>query len=367
MKLTELKIKVEDLVKDYLDSEEEGCFALGGKLVIRPEYQREFVYNDKQRDLVIQTVSKNLPLNVMYWAKQEDEDRYEVLDGQQRTISICQFVSGVFSTKYFGGTTKYFHNLSPLERKQVLDYELTVYLCEGSVEEKLEWFKIINIAGEPLNDQELRNSTYTGRWLSACKKYFSKRKGPAFNRGEKYMKGSPERQDYLETVLGWISNNNIDDYMSAHQKDPTATEIISYYENVMQWVKDLFPTYRKEMKGIKWGELYNEYGKGHVWDPYSLEERVKQLMEDEDVTKKSGIYYYVFSGEEKHLSIRAFDNKIKREAYERIGGICPCCGKHFELEEMQADHITPWSKGGKTIVENCQLLCAKCNREKSNK
>lgn len=365
MKLEERKIKVEEIVKGYTDDNENGCTAMDGNLIIRPEYQREFVYDDKRRDLVIQTVSKNLPLNVMYWVKRDD-GKYEVLDGQQRTISVCQFVNSVFSTKNFGGVTKYFHNLSPLERKQVLDYEFTIYVCEGTVEEKLEWFKIINVAGEPLNEQELRNSTYTGRWLTACKKYFSKTSCVAYKIGNKLLKGTPIRQDYFETVLDWISEGNIDSYMSAHQNDPTATEIISYYENVIRWVNDLFPYYRKEMKGIKWGELYNKY-KEVQFDPEVLEDTVKNLMIDDEVTKKAGIYNYIFTKDEKYLSLRNFDNSVKREAYEKIDGICPCCGKHFELEEMEADHIIPWSKGGKTVADNCQLLCRNCNRKKSDK
>lgn len=343
----------------YVNNDEDNSvIGFSGKLNIRPKYQREFVYKDKQRDEVINTVRHNFPLNVMYWCK-NDDGSFEVLDGQQRTISICEYVSGEFS---FDGM--YFHNLTNTEQEQILNYELMIYVCEGNDREKLDWFKIINIAGEKLTDQELRNAVFTGEWLTDAKKYFSKNGCAAYKIGEKYLNGSAIRQDYLETAIRWISDGKIEEYMATHQLEPNANELWLYFQNVMAWVKVVFPNYRKEMKGIEWGLYYNKY-KNVNYDSKKLEEKVVELMVDDDVTKKSGIYEYLLDGQEKHLNIRVFNDKMKREAYEKQNGKCAKCNKHFEINEMQGDHIIPWSKGGKTISSNCQMLCNNCNRTKS--
>ena len=241
-----------------------------------------------------------------------------------------------------------------------------VYLCSGTDSEKLEWFKTINIAGEKLTEQELRNAVYVGTWVADAKKYFSKNGCAAYGIGSNYLTGSANRQDYLETAIDWISGGEIEDYMSKHQHDPNALALWNYFQSVITWVKGTFPKYRKEMKGIDWGTLYNKY-KDVLQDTAKLEAQITDLMKDEDVTKKSGIYPYVLTGEEKYLSIRAFTDNQKREAYERQNGICVKCGKHFELNEMEADHITPWHSGGKTSAENCQMLCKDDNRRKSGK
>jgi len=296
----------------------------------------------------------------MYWCKNNDGS-FEVLDGQQRTISICEYVSGVFS---FDGM--YFHNLTNVEQEQILDYELMVYICEGNDRKKLDWFKIINIAGEKLTNQELRNAVFTGDWLTDAKKYFSKNGCAAYKIGEKYLNGSAIRQDYLETAIRWISEDDIEEYMAVHQHYPNANELWLYFQNVMAWVNVVFPNYRKEMKGIEWGLYYNKY-KNVNYDSKKLEEKIAELMVDDDVSRKSGIYEYLLDGQEKHLSIRAFTDKMKREAYEKQKGICAKCSKHFELKEMEADHITPWHDGGRTVAENCQMLCRECNRRKSGK
>lgn len=356
------EIAVKDIVAGYKDSEECGVVGYGGKLDIRPAYQREFIYKDKQRDEVIRTVMKGFPLNVMYWSKRDDGN-FEVLDGQQRTISLCQYVNGDFSVDHRG-----FANLTVDEQNKILDYPLMIYICEGSDKEKLDWFKIINIAGEELSAQELRNAVYTGEWLTNAKKYFSKRDCPASVMASKYISGQVNRQDYLEKALSWIAHRNgieIEDYMAQHQHDSTCNELWLYFQSVINWVEVNFTKYRKEMKGIKWGDLYNRFNNKSL-DPKQLEAMINSLMEDEDVTNKSGIYEYVLDGDERHLNIRAFSPKMAREAYERQKGICPKCGKHFSIDEMQADHITPWSKGGKTSSENCQMLCARDNRLKSN-
>lgn len=361
MKIEHHQILVKDLFNGYINSDEEGVIAYGGKLNVRPKYQREFIYKTEQRNEVIKTIRKGFPLNTMYWCKDENGN-YELLDGQQRTLSICQYLNGDFSIDY-----QYIHNLEDDEKEQILNYPLMVYICEGSTTEKLDWFEIINIAGEKLTAQELRNAVYTGEWLTDAKRYFSKSNCPAYNLGKNYLTGSPIRQEYLETVIKWIcdKNHTIRDYMSINQHEQNANELWQYFSSVITWIQSTFPKYRKEMKGIGWGYLYNEH-KNDKLNTKELEEKITMLMADDDVTNKKGIYQYVLTNEEKHLSIRAFTDTMKRGAYERQKGICPKCGNHFKIEEMDGDHITPWSKGGKTNSENCQILCKNCNRRKSN-
>jgi hypothetical protein len=366
MHIDHTSIKVRDLVEGYKDDTQTGQVSgLNGKLDIRPAYQREFIYKDKQRDAVIQTIQKGFPLNVIYWAKTGD-DTFEVLDGQQRTISICQYCNNEFSIDY-----RAFHNLTKEEQDQILDYELDVYQCEGTDKEKLDWFKIINIAGEKLTDQELRNAVYAGTWLSDAKKRFSARNCAAERLAKDYMAGSCIRQDYLETVLSWIASKEgttIEGYMSVHQHDNNAGALWSYFSSIIEWVKSVFPTYRKEMKGVEWGLLFNEFGTNYP-NTDETEAEVKRLMMDEDVTAKKGIYEYILSGREKVLSIRAFTPNQKREAYERQNHRCPYCeaegvDREWEIDEMEADHITPWHEGGRTIPENCKMLCKPHNRQK---
>ena len=354
-------ISVRDLVNGYKNSQEEGVVGYGGKLNIRPKYQREFVYNEKQKVAVIDTIQKGYPLNVMYWCENNDKT-FEVLDGQQRTLSICSYIAGDFSKDKL-----YFNNLTKEEQDKILDYKLMVFVCsDGTEQEKLDWFKTINIAGEKLSEQELRNAVYTGEWLTSAKTYFSKTNCVAYQLANKYVKGVPIRQELLETAIDWLSKGNIEDYMSKHQHDPNANELWTYFRNIIEWVQMTFTTYRKEMKGINWGELYDTY-KDQMFDTKQLEEEIKKLMADDEVTKKSGIYKYVLTRDEKYLSIRNFTDSQKRTAYERQNGVCAKCGKHFEIEETEPDHITPWSKGGKTELENCQILCVNCNRTKSDK
>ena len=363
MKIELHEIPVREVAEGYVDSAENGVRGYGGRLNIRPAFQREFIYKDRQRDEVIRTVRRNFPLNVMYWVKDSDGG-YEVLDGQQRTISLCQYVQGDFSIDHQG-----FVNLTEDERRQILDYPLMVYICEGSDREKLDWFKIINIAGERLTDQELRNAVYTGEWLHEAKKYFSKTGCPAAQIADKYLAGSAIRQDYLKTALGWIAakeDREIEDYMAAHQHDTNCNELWLYFQGVVNWVDATFPNTRvKLMKGLDWGLYFNRFGAA-AHDPAKLEKRIVELLDDEDVTNQRGIYEYLLDGDARHLSIRAFTPKMARTAYERQKGVCPKCGKSFALEAMQADHIMPWSKGGRTVAENCQMLCAECNRRKSD-
>ena len=363
MKIELHRIPVRKIVGGYKDSAEEGVVAYNGKLDIRPKYQREFVYSGKQRDAVIETIKKGFPLNVMYWMK-TDAGNFEVLDGQQRTISIGQYINGDFSLNEL-----YFHNLTDEEKNQILDYELMIYFCEGTDKERIDWFTIINISGEKLTPQEIRNAVYTGPWLSDAKLKFSKTNCVAYllaNDGGKLVNGSPIRQDYLETALSWINDGNIEGYMAKHQHDADADKLWNYFQKVIEWVRATFPNYRKEMSDVQWGELYNEF-KDAKLNPKKLETEVKELMQDEDVTKKSGIYPYILTRQEKHLSIRAFTENMKREAYERQNGKCRFCKKEFDISEMEADHIKPWHEGGKTVAGNCQMLCKQDNRTKSGK
>lgn len=363
MKIELQKIPVRKVVEGYKDSAEEGVVAYGGKLDIRPKYQREFVYSGKQRDAVIETIKNGFPLNVMYWVK-TDQGNFEVLDGQQRTISIGQYVNGDYSLN-----DRFFHNLTDEEKNQILDYELMIYFCEGTDKERLDWFRIINIAGEKLTDQELRNAVYIGPWLSDAKLKFSKTHCAAYllaNDGGQLVSGSPIRQEYLETSLSWINDGKIEDYMAKHQHGANAEELWEYFQNVIVWARETFTNYRREMSSVAWGELYNKFRDVKL-DAGKLEVEIKKLMQDEDVTKKSGIYPYVLTRNEKFLNIRAFTDKQKREAYEKQKGKCIKCKKHFAIEEMEADHIKPWHEGGKTIAKNCQMLCKQCNRTKSGK
>ncbi len=355
----ELKeISVRELTNGYKDNNDDGVVGFGGKLDIRPPYQRNFVYDEKEKIAVIDTLTKNFPLNVMYWAVREDGN-FEVIDGQQRTISICQYVSNDF---FYKDMT--FANLPTDKQDQILEYKLMVYFCSGKPSEKLDWFETINIAGKVLTEQELRNAVYSGSWVSDAKRYLSKNSRPKI--GDEYLNGSANRQEYLEKAIDWISEGKIKEYMSKNQFEPNANELWLYFQSVINWVKVTFPKYRKEMKGIEWGTLYNEF-KNDKFDAKALEEEITNLMLDEDVSNKKGIYYFVLNRKEKHLSIRAFSEKQKREAYERQKGICVKCHEHFEINEMEADHITPWHDGGKTSAENCQMLCKHDNRIKSGK
>ncbi|MBU1684268.1 DUF262 domain-containing protein [Patescibacteria group bacterium] len=363
MKIELHKISIRKVIAGYKDSAEEGVVAYNDKLDIRPKYQREFVYKENQRDAVIKTIKNSFPLNVMYWMIREDGG-YEVLDGQQRTISIGQYVNGDFSLN-----DRFYHNLTDEEQNQILDYELMIYFCEGTDKERLDWFRIINIAGEKLTDQEIRNAVYTGPWLSDAKLKFSKSNCAAYllvNDGGQLVNGSPIRQEYLETALSWINNGKIEDYMAKHQHDQSAEELWQYFQDMIAWTRKTFTNYRREMSSVQWGELYNQF-KNKKFDLKKLEKEITELMQDEDVTKKSGIYSYILTRNEKFLNIRAFTDKMKREAYERQKGICKKCKEHFEIEEMEADHITPWHEGGKTTLKNCQILCKQCNRTKSGK
>lgn len=368
MKIHETKVKVKDIMEGYRNSEESGVRAFKGKLDVRPPFQREFVYDDEKRNKVIDTILKSRPLNVMYWGVDSYGD-YELIDGQQRTLSTCMYCAGQFSIK-IDGEPKYFSNLPDEQKELIKNYEFTIYICEGDASEKLEWFRTINIAGEQLTEQELRNAVFTGEWLTDAKRRFSRRGCVAQSLAKQYMRGDVIRQDYLETALKWVADRDcisIEEYMHRHYMDEDAEDLWNYFESVIHWVENTFVNYRKEMKGIQWGYLYNQYKDVTFPSLTTLEKDIKQYMCDDDVTRKSGIYAYVLSGDEKYLSIRKFSDTMKRTAYEQQNGICPICGKYMKIEDCEADHITPWSEGGKTVATNCQVLCKPCNRKKSNK
>ena len=375
MKINLHQIRVRDLVKGYVNNDEEGVVGYGGRLNIRPAFQREFVYNEKQQKAVIDTVVKGFPLNTMYWVHNED-DTFELLDGQQRTLSICEFVEGNFSMEFSKGVEQAFHNLTDDEQNAILDYELMVYVCDGNERERLEWFRTINIAGEKLTDQELLNINYIGSWLSDAKRKFSKTNCVAFKLGHKFVKGSPIRQDYLETALSWISGGNITNYMSTHQHDVNANELWLYFNSVITWIETTFAldtnpkNYRKEMLGLNWGDLYNRF-RNNMYDAQVIEKRVNELMANEEVTDKKGVYEYILSGENEDmackLSKRKFSDADKRTAYERQNGICPITGEYLPITEMQADHIIPWWKGGTTTLSNLQMIAKTANTRKGGR
>ena len=363
MKIELKNIKIRDVVNGYKDSGEGGVVGYGGKLNIRPAFQREFIYGQKERDAVIRTVRAGFPLNTIYWSVDRDGG-FELMDGQQRTISVCQYATEIIPIKFDDGYELAFNNLTADQQEKILDYDLSVYICEGTESEKLAWFRTINIAGKPLTDQELLNAMHTGPWLADAKRWFSKTGAPAYQIGENYVNGSPIRQDYLEKALDWISDGKIENYMSLHQQDKDAQELWQYFQEVVAWIERVFPEYRKIMKGLEWGRFYSEH-KDDKLNAANLEKRIAELIEDDEVDNKKGIYEYLLTGNEKTLNLRAFDEKTKVMQYEKQKGICPTCKKHFEIEEMEADHIVPWHDGGKTIAKNCQMLCKIDNRMKS--
>ena len=372
MKIELNNIKIKDLAAKYENNEEEGVKGYGGQLDIRPAYQREFIYNEKQRNEVIKTIRKGFPLNIMYWAKRDDSAvPYEVLDGQQRTISICEYVDCKFSIDGLQ-----FNNLTKEEQEQILNYELQVYICEGEAREKLDWFEIVNIAGAVLTHQELRNAIYSGSFVSDAKKFFSKTGCIAYKIAQNLMSGTCIRQDYLETALKWIaeakstSNDVLDikEYMARHQHDQEATELKDYFKAVREWAYNTFEIdkHKKLTQGVNWGKLYNRF-KDKKLDKNKLEKKIEKLLADDEVTNQKGVFAYVLTGDEKDLSLRTFSKNIKTRVYNKQKGKCAFCGKKFDIGEMDADHITPWSKGGTTTESNCQLLCREHNIKKSNK
>ena len=370
MTIKPISVTVREITQGYVNNEEQGVRGYNGLLDIRPPYQREFIYNDKEQQAVINTVLKGYPLNVMYWVKRSDDAEcpYEVMDGQQRTLSLCEYVAGKFSFEF-----KNFFNQPGDIQKRILDYELTVYVCEGEHSEKLEWFKTINIAGKPLYEQEILNAVYAGPFVSDAKRHFSKSNCGAYKLGKDLVNGSPIRQDFLKVALNWMADHEKREgkaqsrvnYMAQHQHDPNANNLWTYFQNVLNWAITNFDMkkFKKIMKGLDWALYYDKFH-DKTLDTVALAKRISELMRDGEIQKQSGIIPYVLTGDESHLDLRAFPDDIKLKVWEQQGHICPLCGKEFDFEFMEGDHIIPWSKGGRTVIENCQMLCRECNRKK---
>ena len=368
MKIAPHAVTIAELFEGYDDRGELGVSGFNGKLDIRPAYQREFVYDDKHKKAVIETVRKGYPLNTMYWAVAGDG--FELMDGQQRTISICQYLNGEFAVD-IDGSPMFFGNLTAERQQQIRDYDLSVYACEGSDGDKLDWFRVINISGLELKPQELRNAIYTGPWLTDAKKWFSKSGAPAYAIASKLVNGAPNRQEILERALDWIADGKIEDYMSKHQPEPDAQELWQYWQEVFAWVERVFPNQNSArarlMKGLPWGKFYNRH-KGDKLNAATFEARIDELILDDEIGNHRGIYEYLLTGNERTLNLRAFDEKMRQVGYAKQSGICPHCPPEqglWELDEMEADHIDPWHAGGKTVQENCQMLCKHHNRVKS--
>ena len=373
MTIKQIEVTVRDITTGYINNEEQGVRGYDGKLDIRPPYQREFIYSDKEQQAVITTVLHGYPLNVMYWVKRSDDAEcpYEVMDGQQRTLSLCEYVAGKFSYDF-----KNFFNLTDDIKNKILDYKLTVYVCEGEASEKLEWFKTINIAGKPLNEQEINNAVYAGPFVSDAKRHFSKSNCGAYRLGKDLVDGTPIRQDFLKRALEWMADHETREgkrqtpvgYMAAHQHDPNANNLWTYFQNVLNWAQTNFDMkrFRCIMKGLDWAFYYDKY-RSETLDAADLGKRISELMTDGEIQRQKGIIPYVLTGDERFLDLRAFPQNIKLAVWEKQNHICPHCGKEYDFEFMEGDHITPWRDGGRTVIENCQMLCKECNRRKGAK
>jgi len=373
MTIKQIEVTVGEITNGYVNNDELGVRGYGGLLDIRPPYQREFIYNEKEQKAVITTVLHEYPLNVMYWVKRSDDAEcpYEVMDGQQRTLSLCEYVAGKFSYDF-----KNFFNQPKDIQDRILNYKLTVYVCEGKASEKLEWFKTINIAGKPLNDQEISNAIYAGPFVSDAKRHFSKSNCGAYRLGKDLVNGTPIRQDFLKKALEWMADHETRNghrqtavgYMADHQHDPNANNLWTYFQTVLNWAITNFDMkkYKKIMKGLDWAALYDKYG-SETLDTVALSKRISELMRDSEVQRQTGIIPYVLTGDEHHLDLRSFPEDIKLAVWEQQHHICPLCGKEYDFEFMEGDHITPWRDGGRTVIDNCQMLCRECNRRKGAK
>ena len=373
MTIKQIEVTVGDIARGYINNEEQGVRGYGGQLDIRPPYQREFIYNENEQQAVISTVLKGYPLNVMYWVRRSEdaECSYEVMDGQQRTLSLCEYVDGKFAYDF-----KNFFNQPADIQKLILDYPLTIYLCEGEPSEKLEWFKTINIAGKPLNEQEINNAVYAGPFVTDAKRHFSKSNCGAYRLGKDLVNGTPIRQEFLKKALEWMSEHetregkpqSVVGYMAEHQHDPNANNLWTYFQNVLNWTITNFDLkrFKKIMKGLNWALYYDKYHSTTL-DTADLASRISKLILDSDVQKQMGIIPYVLTGDERHLDLRSFPEDIKLTVWEKQHHICLSCQKEFDYEFMEGDHITPWREGGRTVIENCQMLCRECNRRKGGR
>lgn len=380
------QITVEQLCEGFVYNELEGkgLFGLNGRLTIQPEYQRNYIYADGKKDVaVIRSILKGYPLGLIYF-NQTADDKFEVLDGQQRITSIGRFVKDKFAIMDENNIPLYFSSLPKDKQALILNTTLLIYQCQGEESEIKEWFKTINIAGVPLNDQELLNAVYSGRFVTLAKAEFSNSQNANIQKWSAFVKGTVNRQDFLACALDWVSQGNISEYMSHHRNDDNINELKTYFNTVIDWVSTTFVEVKKEMCGLEWGRLYRTYGKT-PYNPTELASKVTALYEDPSVENRKGIWEYLLGGEQdkRLLGIRMFDEKTKKEAYKKqtekakTSGVsnCPLCAvgenanknKIWTLKEMEADHVTAWSKGGLTGIENCEMLCITHNRSKGNR
>ena len=381
------ELTVEDICKGFVYNEFEGkgLFGLSGKLVIQPEYQRNYIYADGKRDVaVIDSLLKGYPLGLIYFVKVSD-DKYEVLDGQQRITSFGRFVTGKFSIMDNNDIPRYFDGLADDQKKKILNSKLTIYECTGEESEIKEWFKTINIAGVPLNEQELSNAIHSGPFVTKAKEEFSNSQNANVQKWSAYIKGDVKRQDYLHAALDWVSKGNIDAYMSQHRYDDNITELKAYFTSVIDWVSSVFPDVEGEMKGLPWGEYYETYHT-NSYDPADVHAKIQKLYSDYYVKNRKGVYEYILGGctDTKLLDIRIFDEVTKKTVFKKqendaqAKGIsnCPMCAtsgqdalmrRMWKYNEMDADHVSAWSKGGATDISNCQMLCKTHNRSKGNR
>ena len=381
-----IDITVEDICKGFVYNEYEGkgLFGLSGKLTIQPEYQRNYIYADGKKDVaVVDSLLKGYPLGLIYFTKVA-EDKYEVLDGQQRITSFGRFVTGKFAIKDANGIPHNFSGLAEDQKEKIMKSKLTIYECEGTETEIKEWFKTINIAGVPLNDQELSNAIHSGPFVTLAKEEFSNSQNANVQKWSAYIAGSPLRQDFLKTALDWVSKGNIDAYMSQHRYDTNITELKSYFNSVIDWISSVFDDVDSSMRGLDWGRLYEKYHR-NAYNPQEVSEKVQAFLSDYYVNDKKGIYEYILGGcvDHKLLNIRVFNEPTKKSVYTKQTAEakskghsnCPLCAlgsdnnktRIWKQTEMDADHVTAWSNGGVTDVSNCQMLCKTHNRAKGNR
>ncbi len=379
-------ITVKDICDGFVYNELEGkgLYGLSGTLTIQPEYQRNYIYADGKKDVaVIDSVLRNYPLGLIYFNKLKD-GRLEVLDGQQRITSLGRYVTGKFAIKDANGMPQYFGALATDLQERILNTKLLIYECEGEESEIKEWFRTINIAGIPLNAQELRNAVYSGPFVTLCKAEFSNSQNANVQKWSAYIAGAVNRQDYLERALEWVSGGKVESYMSNHRFDNNINEVKAYFNSVIDWASGVFPEVENEMRGLEWGRLYEKYHH-QAYNPKEIWKKVKELYADSYVKNRKGIFEYVLGGcvDTKLLEIRLFDDATKKSVYakqtneakEKGVSNCPYCAigndnnrtKIWVLKDMDADHVTAWSKGGTTDISNCQMLCKSHNRAKGNK
>lgn len=369
---------------EYNELEGKGLFGLGGKLTIQPEYQRSYIYADGKRDVaVIDSLLKGYPIGLLYF-NTPGADEYEVLDGQQRITSIGRFVRGQFAAKDAGGNQQYFSGLASEMQQKIMSTSLLVYICEGEETEIKDWFRTINIAGVPLNQQEILNAVYSGRFVTRAREEFSNSANSNIQKWSAYISGSVNRQDFLERALQWVSHGNVDDYMSKHRHDETIDELQDHFNTVISWISSVFNDVESEMRGLEWGRLWREYHQ-NSYDSAKVHDELQKLYEDFAVKDKKGIYEYILDGSRdiSLLNVRLFDEPTKKTVYARQTSVaqqkgvsnCSVCAsvdnanhdKIWAYADMDADHVSAWSRGGATDIDNCEMLCKPHNRAKGNR